>query len=119
MQRLLSTAVAPLVLSAAAACATTPAPQGALTDAKSAVAAAEAVDAKSHAKAKLHLKLANDQIALAERKIEDGDNEAAKNALERAEADAQLAKSLAEAKKLRAEVEEAESRLDDLRKETL
>lgn len=119
MFKIVRNAVAPLAVAAAAACAGSPAPRGALTDAKSAVAAAEAVDAQKNAKARLHLKLARDQIAKAERLIEDDDNKEARRALERAQADAKLAKSLAKAADLRAEVDEAEARLEDLRRETL
>ena len=69
-------------------------------------------------KAALHLKLAKEGIAEAERLIADGDNEEAERALWRAQADADLALSLAKRTKAKAEAAEAHEQLERLQKKS-
>lgn len=101
------------------ACATTPPPQAELTKAAGQVTAAEALDAERVPQARLHLELAREQIARAEQLIEDGDNDEARRAITRASADAELARALAVEDTTRREAEEAQTRLDQLRKEAM
>src|SRR6478752_859135 len=72
------------------ACGGAPVPHDALTAAQADVKGAEVGGAAENPKAALHVKLAKDEIALAEKQISDGDNEEAKRTLDRAQADAEL-----------------------------
>ena len=92
------------------ACASSPPPTQELTDAKAAVRAAEAVQADDPDVA-YHLKLAREQLALADRHIDNDDMVKARRALERAEADAELALALARENEARAR---AQAALDDV-----
>ena len=74
------------------ACGGAAVPQDALTAAQADVKGAEVGGASEIPKAALYLKLAKDQIAIAQKQISDGDNESAARTLDRAQADA--AKSL-------------------------
>lgn len=76
------------------ACGSAPLSSAAVARAKSSVSAAEAVGAEEHPPAALHLKIARDDIATAEGLAKQGEEEDAARALERADADAQLALSL-------------------------
>lgn len=109
---------APVVL-AFAACASAPTPQAPLQAATAAASAAEAVGAKDTPRAKFHLQLALEQIEAAKKLMQAGDNAAARRALERAEADATLAKALAEEQTTIREAHEAHDKLDELRQEAL
>jgi len=99
------------------ACGGAAVPHEQMTAAEAHVSAAEAGGAPDVPKAALHVKKAKDQIAEAKQLIEQGENEKASWALERASADATLALSLsremalqAEANKALAEVEELKSK---------
>jgi hypothetical protein len=100
------------------ACGGAAVPQSQLTSAKAATAGAEVGGAAEDPKAALHLKLAKEEIADAEKKIADGDNEEAARVIDRAQADADLALSLAKQAKSRAEAEDAQAQLDKLRKQS-
>ncbi len=106
-----------LVLALAAgtvACGSAALPSESMTSAKEAVSAAEAVGAKDEPQADLHLKMAQDGIVEAEKHIADGENEEAQPLLQRAIADAELARELtSEAAKKRA-AEAALARLQTL-----
>ena len=65
--------------------------------------------------AQLHLKMANDQIALAQRYAKDGDEDEAVLALHRARYDAELALALAKENGTRAEAEAAREKVKQLR----
>lgn len=93
-------------------------PQEPLTAAKAAVAGAEVGGAASEPKAALHLKLAKEQVAQAEKLIEDGDNEEAARVIDRAQADADLALALAKQATARKEAQDTKEQLDRLKKHT-
>jgi hypothetical protein len=105
-------------LSTLAACGGAAIPQEQLTSAKAATSGAEVGGAAEDPKAALHLKLAKEGIAEAERLIEEGDNEEAERALSRAQADADLALSLAKQTKAKAEAGEALEQLERLQKKS-
>ena len=98
------------------ACGGAAVPQESLTAAKAAVAGAEVGGAASEPKAALHLKLAKEQVAKAESLIADGDNEEAARVIDRAQADADLALSLAKEATSEKEVQDTREQLDRLRK---
>src|SRR5262245_54084437 len=98
-------------LSTLAACGGAAVPQEQLTSAKAASSGAEVGGAAEDPKAALHLKLAKEGIAEAERLIEEGDNEEAERALWRAQVDAELALTLAKQTKAKAEASEANEQL--------
>jgi hypothetical protein len=99
------------------ACGGAPVPHDTLTAAQADVKGAEVGGAAENPKAALHLKLAKDQIALAEKQISDGDNEEAKRTLERAQLDADLALALAKEVKAQADASEASEQVGKLHKE--
>jgi Domain of unknown function (DUF4398) len=99
------------------ACGGAAVPQDALTAAQANVKGAEVGGAAENPKAALHLKLAKDQIATAQKQISDGDNEDAARTLDRAEADAELALSLAKEAKAQGDANEASEQVGKLRKE--
>jgi hypothetical protein len=105
-------------LSTLAACGGAAVPQEQLTSAKAAASGAEVGGATQNPKAALHLKLSKEGIAEAERLIEEGDNEEAERALWRAQADAELALSLAKQTKSEAEAQEAIEQLERLQKKS-
>lgn len=106
-----------LACSALTACTGTPVPQTQLTDAKVATSAAAAVGARDEPQAALHLKMAEDAIAEAERSIAAGDNEPALSLLVRARADADLALALTNMKKHQDAAEAALKRVDALERD--
>jgi hypothetical protein len=106
-----------LACGALPACASTPVPQTQLTDAKVSTSAAEAVGARDEPQAALHLKMAEDSIASAEKWIAAGDNAAAIPLLERARADAELAQSLTHLAKREDAAKAALSRVDALERD--
>lgn len=100
------------------ACASAPTRQ--MTESKAALRAAEEMSGQENPKAAYHLKLAQDQIAAAERLIDggDGDNDEMRDArryLERAEVDAELAIAYARSSDLREEARGAWSEVEALR----
>jgi hypothetical protein len=83
-------------------CANMPTRQ--LNEARTDVRVAEAVGARNHPHSAYHLTLAKDQIATAERWIDDGDRgerKRAKVVLQRASSDAELATAQAQAERLK------------------
>ena len=101
-----------------AACGGAVVPQEQLTSAKAATSGAEVGGAGEDPQAALHLKLAKEGIAKAEKLIEDGDNEEAERQLWRAQADAELALALAKETKSKAEAQEASEQLQRLQKQS-
>ncbi|MES1177263.1 MAG: DUF4398 domain-containing protein [Myxococcales bacterium] len=99
------------------ACGGAAVPQEALTAAQADVKGAEVGGAAENPKAALHLKLAKDQIEAAQKQIADGDNETAARTLDRAQADAELALSLAKEAKAQGDASEASEQVGKLRKE--
>jgi hypothetical protein len=91
-----------------AACgASIPPPTQRMADAKSAERSAIELGAPAEPEAKLSLKLAQDQIAMAEKAIADGDNKRADSLLVRAKADAELAVVRAREKAAKADGQKA------------
>jgi hypothetical protein len=101
-----------------AACgASLPPPTQRLADAQSAERSAREVGANDVASAQLSLKLANDQIAAAQKAMADGDNERADMLLVRAKADSELA--LAQAREKKATTEHKEAVADSVDQKTI
>jgi Domain of unknown function (DUF4398) len=91
-----------------AACgASVPPPTQHMMDAQSAERSARELGANSVPQAQLSLKLADDQISLAQKAMVDGDNGRADSLLIRARADAELAVTQAREKDARVDVQEA------------
>lgn len=97
------------------ACSGTPVPQTQLTEAKVSTSAADAVGARTEPSASLHLKMAEDAIAAAEKFIADGKNAEALALLERATADAEVARTMAEAAVVEAKTIATTEKLETLR----
>jgi len=75
-------------------CASHPPPTQQMADVQSANRGATELGAQENPRAALHLKLAEEQLALARKAAADDDNERAKSLLMRAKADAELAVAL-------------------------
>jgi hypothetical protein len=99
------------------ACGGTAVPEAKMTSARTSVSAAEAVGAKDEPQARLHLKMAQDSIADAEKYIADNDNEQATAMLDRAFVDAELASELTDEAVQRRSAEVALERLGALQQE--
>jgi len=92
------------LIGALTACgASFPPPTHQMSEAKAAVRSAEELGAKDEPQAQLSLKLAQEQIAMAEKAIADGENKQAQSLLIRAKADGELA--LAKAREKSAKIE--------------
>lgn len=99
----------------AVACGGAPVPHDQMSAAQAAVRAAEVGGAQSDPQAALQLKRANDQIAEAKARIEDGDNEEALRLLQRAEADAEVALVMAQEQSGRTAAMKAQQEVNELR----
>lgn len=100
-----------------AACGGSEFPAPHVADSKAAISAAEAVGAEQNPRAALHLKLAKDQLASAEKLINDGENEEAVPVLERAEVDANLAMTLARVQATEREAQESQQKVQELKQQ--
>ncbi len=89
-----------------------PAPK--VTEAESAVSAAQAVGASNNPRAALHLKLARDQLAEAKSLLRNGDDDEARLVLEGAEADAELALMLTREEQARMQAAQATQNVKSL-----
>jgi len=96
----------------AAACATYPAPTQHMADATAAARGAQEIGAGSNPQAQLHLQMAQEELASAQKLMNAGDNHRADTMLARAQADADLALQLT--KETNAELE-ARRALDNVR----
>ena len=85
--------------------------------AASGIRAAEAVGASKVPQASLHLQLAREELALAKKLAEGGDEEKAASQLQRAEVDAELALALSREDAEKSEAEGAMERVRKLRNE--
>ena len=101
-----------------AACGAGGVPSQELANAKSAARTAEEVGARQQPQSALHLKLAQDQIAEAERLVEDGDSQKAKMVLEQARADAELALALTRELRERRAAEQALMKVEALKSQS-
>jgi hypothetical protein len=107
------------------ACASSVSVAPQMTRAKSTVTAAEAVGAEQHPRAALHLKMAKDQLMLAEQRLSRGDAHLVDEEesvsviwlLERAQADAELALALAQSGEAKEQAHEASTRIRQLQLE--
>lgn len=113
----ISTCVLTFAALSLGACGGAAVPEPEMVTAKSSVSAAEAVGAEEQPQAALHLKLAKDGIGEAERLIDEGENERAKRALERARADADVALALAKEAETRKAAQEAIDKVESMKKE--
>lgn len=93
-------------------------PTGKVASSEAAIRAADEMGADDHPQAALHLKLARDQHEAAKALIDEGNNERADYVLQRAQADAELARSLAHEAKMQADASEVLEQVKELREQT-
>jgi hypothetical protein len=91
----IKTGLAVVMISLGFGCGAATLPSDQLASTEASVRAANELGATNVPKAELHLRLANEQLAEARKRAENGDEEQAKRLLERAHADAELALALA------------------------
>lgn len=96
-------------------CTSATAPQAEYTEAKTAIGAAEAEGAQDIPQASLYLKVARDNAEKAKELMDNDEHEAAEMLLERAQADAELARSLTQEAKVRKEAEDEIQRVQSLK----
>jgi hypothetical protein len=109
-------ALAGWVAVALGGCGGSPTPVRSLSETRAAVRSAEEMGARDVPRASLHLKLAQDELAAAEREIAEGDGDDARPYLARAKADAELALAYAKGERTRREALEARRRVDELQR---
>ncbi|HEY8945861.1 MAG TPA: DUF4398 domain-containing protein [Polyangiaceae bacterium] len=97
-----------------AGCGSSALPPAKFTDTKAAISAAEAVGAPNSPQGALHLKLAKDQLKNAEALIEEDEHEQARLVLERARADAELARLITEREQEQLQANQAMERVREL-----
>lgn len=102
---------------ALAGCGASAPPTHQLTKSQSAIRAADEVGAQDTPKAALHLKMARDHLKNAEMLIVEEEYDDAALVLRRAEADAELAISLAKEAKARADAEAAMRKVQELKRD--
>jgi hypothetical protein len=100
-----------------AGCGGSALPLDKLTDAKSTVRAAQEAGAKETPQAQLHLKMATDALASAQKAIDDNDNDRARLLLNQAQADADLALALARGSADKKSAQDAQAKVVDLSKQ--
>jgi hypothetical protein len=100
-----------------AACGSAALPVDKLTDAKSTVRAAQEAGAQGTPQAALHLKMANDELASAQKAIDDNDGDRARLLLNQAQADADLALTLARGSADKEAAQVAQAKIADLSKQ--
>jgi Domain of unknown function (DUF4398) len=101
----------------AAGCGGSAVPLDKLTDAKATVRAAQEAGAQSTPQAALHLKMANDELASAQKAIDDKDNDRARLLLNQAQSDADLSLALARGTEEKQSAQEAQAKIDGLLKQ--
>ena len=89
-----------------------PAPK--VAEAQSSISAAAAVGAEHNPQGALHLKMARDQLQIAESLAKDGKDDEARLLLERAEADAEIALMVTREEAARAEAQRAQQDVNNL-----
>jgi hypothetical protein len=92
--------------------------QSRVAEVQASVSAAEAVGANDQPKAALHLQLARDEIAAAQRLAEEGEEEDAQLVLERARVDAELAMQLAKTEQEQQKARQAWQKVQELKKDS-
>ena len=98
-------------------CGSSAIPVERLTDAKAPARAAQEAGAQSTPQAALHLKMANDELASAQKAIDDNDNDRAQLLLNQAQADADLSLALARGTTEKQQAQEAQAKIDGLLKQ--
>src|SRR3954463_13153057 len=98
-------------------CASSAVPLDRLTDAKATVRAAQEAGAQSTPQAALHLKMANDELASAQKAMDDNDNARARLLLNQAQSDAALSLALARGAGEKQQAREAQAKIDSLLKQ--
>ena len=88
-----------------------------LTQAEAAVSAAEAVGAPQNPKAELHLQFARDEMAAAKRLAKEGEGDDSSLLLDRATADAELAKTLAKTEQEQRKARDAWNKVRELKEQ--
>jgi hypothetical protein len=88
-----------------------------LTDAKATVRAAEEAGAEGTPQAALHLKMANDELASAQKAMDDKDNDRARLLFNQAQSDADLSLALARGTTQRQQAQAAQAKVDGLLKQ--
>jgi len=106
-----------LVTLFAIGCGSSAVPLDKLTDAKATVRAAQEAGAQSTPQAALHLKMANDELASAQKAMDDGDNNRARLLLNQAQSDADLSLALARGTTEKEQAQEAQAKIDGLMKQ--
>ncbi len=99
----------------AGGCASKQLPQQQLLDTNAAIDTAKEVDDGQTAAVDLHIKLAQDQLEIARKMLDEGEEERAKRMLDRAQADAEVALAKARAAENKAAATEAWSEISDLK----
>ena len=110
-------AVSGLVALFVVGCGSSAVPLDKLTDAKSTVRAAQEAGAEQTPQAALHLKMANDELASAQKASDDKDNDRARLLLNQAQADADLSLALARGTTEKQQAQEAQAKIDGLMKQ--
>ncbi len=103
----------------AAGCGSAATPNAEFADTRAAIAEAEGTGAQAVPEASLYLKMAHDGVEQAEEQMREEQNEEATATLERAKADAKLAKSLTNEAKVREEADLALDRIKDLQSQSI
>jgi len=106
-----------LVASFIVGCGSSAVPLDRLTDAKATVRAAQEAGAQGTPQAALHLKMANDELASAQKAMDDNDNDRARLLLNQAQADADLSLALARGTTEKQQAQEAQAKIDGLMKQ--
>jgi flagellar capping protein FliD len=88
-----------------------------LTDAKATVRAAQEAGAETTPQAALHLKMANDELASAQKAMDDKDNDRARLLLNQAQSDADLSLALARGTTEKQQAQDAQAKIDGLLKQ--
>jgi uncharacterized protein DUF4398 len=100
-----------------AGCGSSAVPLDKLTDAKATVRAAQEAGAETTPQAALHLKMANDELASAQKAMDDKDNDRARLLLNQAQSDADLSLALARGTTEKQQAQEAQAKIDGLLKQ--
>ena len=98
-------------------CGSSAVPLDRLTDAKATVRAAQEAGAQSTPQAALHLKMANDELASAQKAMDDNDNDRARLLLNQAQSDADLSLALARGTAEKQDAQAAQAKIDGLLKQ--
>ena len=109
--------VSSILASFAGGCASSAVPLDRLTDAKATGRAAQEAGAQSTPQAALHLKMANDELASAQKAMDDSDNDRARLLLNQAQSDADLSLALARGTAEKQQAQAAQAKIDGLMKQ--